>query len=101
VANILDAPMFRNSDRKAILSRVQAALQASPDCRFDFKGTWKELTRDENANWDARQCILMLRSSFPIDKTLEALSTEEQPESPVGDLGHAPDQVGETQTTEV
>lgn len=57
---------FKISDRLNILQRVMSALQADPDCRLSFKGTWREMTPDEKANWEARQTILVLGLSFPI-----------------------------------
>jgi hypothetical protein len=93
--NLLDASTFKITDRKAILRRIQAALQRDPACRFDFKGTWKEATPDENANWDARQCLLRLTSAFPVDKPLESLGAQEESRSPEGDLAHTPDQIAE------
>jgi hypothetical protein len=99
--NILDAPTFKISDRKLIVARVHGQLLISPDCRYPVAGGWKSLSHDEYGNWEARQHFLKVSLAFSVDKALETLSAEEQPESPVGDLGQAPDQVGETQTTEV
>ena len=99
--NILDAPTFKLSDRKLLVARVHGALLLNPDCRFPVAGGWRNLSHDEYGNWEARQHFLKVSLTFPVDKPLETLSAEKQPESPIGDLAQAPDQVGETQTTEV
>lgn len=93
--NIFDAPTFKLSDRKALVSRVHAALIADPNCRFDFKGPFRAPTADEFGNWEARQHFLKVSLAFPVDKPLEALGTEEQAGSPEGNLTHTPDQVVE------
>ena len=65
-ANLLTCPMYKIEDRKAIVVRVLDALLAGPDCRYDFKGPWKKLTPDEQANWDARQSLVQIKQTFPM-----------------------------------
>jgi hypothetical protein len=93
--NILDAPTFKISDRKLLVARVHGQLLLSPDCRYPVAGGWRNLTHDEYGNWEARQHLLSVSLSFPVDKPLETLSAEEQPGCPIRHLGHAPDQVAE------
>ena len=93
--NILDAPTFKLSDRKAICQRVQAALLRDPDCVYPVRGPWREPSRDEHANWEARQHFLQASLTFLVDRTLVPLSTEQETGSPDGDLAHTPDQISE------
>ena len=93
--NILDAPTFKLSDRKTICQRVQAALLKNDDCAYPVRGSWHEPSRDEYANWEARQHFLKVSLTFPVDKPLETLSAEQETGSPDGDLAHTPDQISE------
>ena len=93
--NILDAPTFKISDRKVLVARVHGALLLNPDCRYVVAGGWKSLNHDEYGNWEARQHFLNVSLSFPVDKPLETLGTENETGSPEGDSAHAPDQVAE------
>jgi hypothetical protein len=95
VPNILDAPTYTYAARKALLSRIQTALCADPDCRYDFKGPFRAPTADEFGNWQARQDVLQAKLTFPVDQTLETLSAENQPSGPDGNLAHTPDQIAE------
>jgi hypothetical protein len=62
--NLFNCPVFKISDRVAILERILTALQDDPNCRTSFKGTWRDLTPDETANWEARQNVLALLLLF-------------------------------------
>jgi len=63
--NILNAPTFKLVDRYAILDRVLVALQTDSNCRWDFKGSYRKLTDEEEANWDARLTVARLLYGFP------------------------------------
>ena len=80
--NILTCPTYKIEDRKAIVERVLLALELDPDCRYSFKGEWKQLTVDQQANWDARQLLSQIKQSFPastlpVDGSTVPLSPEE------------------------
>lgn len=60
VGNILNCPTFRIDDRKVILARVYRALFEDPDCRVEFKGLQHAYTKDETANWTARETVVRL-----------------------------------------
>ena len=62
--NILACPTHKIEDRKTIVERVLLALQDDPDCRYSFKGEWKQLTVDQQANWDARQTLTQIKQTF-------------------------------------
>lgn len=53
--NILDAPVHKIEDRRALAQRVFDRLLDDPDAQLDFKGAWKKLSPDEQGNWEARQ----------------------------------------------
>ena len=93
--NILDAPTFKLSDRKTICQRVQAALLKNDDCAYPVRGSWHEPSRDEYANWEARQHFLKVSLTFLVNRTLVSVSAEEQAGSPDGNLAHTPDQITE------
>lgn len=85
--NLDKAPTHKIEDRKAILLRVLDALLADPDCRYDFRGFYRQ-TADETANWEARQTISQLSQTFkvathepPITK-IEALQDKPADDSP-------------------
>lgn len=63
--NILNAPTFKLTDRAAILERILQALQSDSLCRWDFKGSYRKMTVDEEANWDARTTVAQLLRAFP------------------------------------
>lgn len=69
--NILDAPTYKLTARAAILERVLQALQADPLCRWDFKGSYRNLTEDEEANWDARTTVAQLLFTFPASAAVD------------------------------
>jgi hypothetical protein len=41
-------------------------LLTDPDCRYDFKGGWRQLTADEHGNWEARELLIQLIHTFPV-----------------------------------
>ena len=57
---------FKLEDRRKIALRVLGALLLDPDCRFDFRGIWVNLTIAEQANWDARQTLVDIIDAFPV-----------------------------------
>ena len=63
--NLLERPIFKLEDRRAMCLAVLAALFADKSCRFDFKGEWKKPTPDEEANWEARQTLTQSVLSYP------------------------------------
>lgn len=65
-ANLLDCPTYKIEDRREILDRVLRALQDDPNCYHAVRGGWRRLTPDEAANWDARESITGLRSTFKV-----------------------------------
>lgn len=69
--NILNAPTFKLTDRAAILERILQALQSDSLCRWDFKGSYRKLTEDEEANWDARTTVARLLFTFPASATAD------------------------------
>jgi hypothetical protein len=62
--NLINCPTYKIDDRKAILARTLVALQADEDCRFGFKGEWRKLSTEEQANWDARETVNRLLQEF-------------------------------------
>ena len=80
--NLLTCPTYKIEDRKTILNQVLDALLADPDCRYEFKGEWKQLTAGEQANWDARQSLTQIKqtfpaSAFPVDGSTIPISPEQ------------------------
>jgi hypothetical protein len=65
-ANLLECPTYKLEDRRTILLRVLGALLTDPDCRYDFKGGWRQLTADEHGNWEARELLIQLIHTFPV-----------------------------------
>lgn len=79
--NLLEAPMFKIADRRALCERVHGALLASDDCRYAFRGEWKPFSTDELGNWLAREHFMAAKqdypaSTLPVDLPLEPLSAE-------------------------
>ena len=93
--NLLNGSLFKISDRKDICQRVQAALLRDPDCVYPVRGPWREPSRDEHANWEARQHFLQASLTLLVDRTLVPISAEQETGSPDGDLAHTPDQISE------
>lgn len=78
-SNVADAPMFKITDRDILRKRILGALLADPDCRYTFRGDWKPLTADEQANWDARTSLSGSTASTPDEPPpteVEPLHTE-------------------------
>ena len=65
--NLLSCPMFKIEDRKIMVTRVLDALLADPDCRYNLgRGTWRQMTADETANWEARELLVQIKRTFPV-----------------------------------
>lgn len=62
--NLINCPTYKIEDRKAILERTYRALFEDPDCRVEFKGLQQAYTKDETANWVARETIVRLLQEF-------------------------------------
>jgi hypothetical protein len=104
MSNILESKTHKISDRRQILLRVLGALLLDPACRYFFRGEWKPLSADEQANWEARtfiqECLedfpSVPPSALPVDLPLEPLSAQDETGSPEGNVGHTPDEVGQS-----
>lgn len=58
------APTFKIEDRRKIVLRVLGALLLDEDCRWIERGEWQKLTSAETANWEARQTLMKILSTF-------------------------------------
>lgn len=55
-------------DGRKILLRVLGALLLDEHARWDFKSPWRQLSVDEDANWQSRETIHILLRTFPSPK---------------------------------